>query len=93
MDKLTRERRSGVPRRPEDRGIHAAIPMADVTVQVTAVVTQQKASSACHGALLRFPEPGAGHEYECTECGQPAARVLGEPQHTPATGTLAGWGN
>ncbi len=66
--------------------------MADVTVQITAVVEHRKASSGCCGALLRLPPEGAEHEYECTSCGQPAVRVLGEPRHVPAVGTLAGGG-
>ena len=60
--------------------------MVQVQVEVHAVLAQRKASSACHGAPLRFPPEGAEHELECTQCGQPAERVLSDPVEVEAHG-------
>ena len=56
----------------------------EITVQAVAVLAHRKASSACCGALLQAPPEGADHEYDCTQCGQPAQRVLGEPRAVAA---------
>jgi hypothetical protein len=52
---------------------------------VTVTLEHRTASSECCGAeLARMPVPG--FEYECRECGQPANRVLSEPQVITAHG-------
>jgi hypothetical protein len=56
---------------------------------ITAVAVHRKASSACCAAPLALAPEDAPHEHDCTQCGQPAARVLGEPRYIPASGALA----
>lgn len=58
----------------------------EVVPLITATAVHRKASSACCGAKLALAAPGAPHEHDCTACGQPAARVLGEPRCIPVTG-------
>jgi hypothetical protein len=56
-----------------------------VKPEITAVVEHRKASSDCCGAKLRAADvPPEG--FECTGCGEPCRRVLGEPQEVTARG-------
>lgn len=70
--------------------------MATVDLSVTVIMAHQKASSQCHGAKLAKPAADqlelpafdgipADEQFTCTECGQPAARVLGDPVTVTAT--------
>lgn len=57
-----------------------------VGVAISATVVHRKAQSACCAAPLALSAPDAEHEHDCTACGQPAERVLGEPRYVPAAG-------
>jgi hypothetical protein len=59
----------------------------NVTVQITAVAVHQAAESACCAAPLGRAAEGT-EEFTCQACGQPAERVLGEPERIPAGGTV-----
>lgn len=52
---------------------------------LTAVLAHRKASSDCHGALLRAADVQP-EGFECTQCGQPCRRVLSEPVEVTARG-------
>jgi hypothetical protein len=56
-----------------------------VRPEITAVLEHRKASSSCHGAKLRAADV-LPEGYECTACGEPCTRVLGEPQEVTAHG-------
>lgn len=56
-----------------------------VRPEITAVLSHRKASSGCCGAKLRAADvPPEG--FECTACGEPCTRVLGEAQEVTAHG-------
>jgi len=52
-----------------------------VQPEITLVLTQQKASSACCGAPLNRVAPAA-EEFTCRSCDRPTERVLSAPQET-----------
>lgn len=55
-------------------------------MNITAMAVHRKAQSSCCSAPLNEAAAEAPHEHDCSECGNPTTRVLGEPRYIPASG-------